>query len=238
MSLEKIEEVIEDFLKTDIPEVIAIKGKWGTGKTYFWNDILKQAAENDNETTCLCCWNKILKKVFKNDKKISLNKYSYVSLFGINSLESLKLTIFEQIIDKQLIKNGVSLETFKSNVDGFSKSIFRKILNKLPTLISDLFPSKNWGSFVQSMSFLSVSKTLICFDDFERKGDSLSAKDILGLVSILKESKKCKIVLIFNEDTFNKDSKKDYQDFREKVIDIELSFIHTSSDCSKILFKE
>ena len=213
MSLEIVKKVTEDFLKRNLPEVIAIKGKWGTGKTYTWNEIIKKA---------------------KNNNKLALDKYAYVSLFGINSLEALKIAIFEQTVDRELIDEGVSLKTLKNNTDLVAKSFGRKsfsFLQGIPWI-------KNFGPFLHSASFLSVSNTLICFDDFERKGTSLSAKDILGLVSILKESKGCKVVLIFNEISLDDNAETEYQTFREKVIDIELSFMPTPVECSSLIFTE
>jgi len=213
MSLEIVKKVTEDFLKRNTPEVLAIKGKWGTGKTYTWNEIIRRA---------------------KNSNKLALEKYAYVSLFGINSLEALKIAIFEQTVDRELIDEGVSLKTLKNNTDLVAKSLGRKSLS----FLQGIPWIKNFGPFLHSASFLSVSNTLICFDDFERKGTSLSAKDILGLISILKESKGCKVVLIFNESSLDENTEIEYQTFREKVIDIELSFIPTPLECSSLIFIE
>ena len=53
---------IQTFLKSLLPEVIAIKGHWGVGKTFAWNKWLNDAKANG---------------------QIGLVRYSYVSLFGI-----------------------------------------------------------------------------------------------------------------------------------------------------------
>ncbi|HIB8570988.1 TPA: P-loop NTPase fold protein, partial [Klebsiella pneumoniae] len=65
MSLEFIKEQLSDFISSTEPEVMAIQGEWGIGKTYTWNTFLKD-----------------------NKDKVAFNRYSYVSLFGINSLDS------------------------------------------------------------------------------------------------------------------------------------------------------
>lgn len=39
MSLSKVEIKISDFLSTNTPEVMAIKGAWGVGKTFTWNTL-------------------------------------------------------------------------------------------------------------------------------------------------------------------------------------------------------
>ena len=82
MSLTIIKTQIDRFLETDTPEVMAIRGAWGVGKTFTWNKYLNEA---------------------KREDKIALNKYSYVSLFGLNSLDVLKLSIFMEILNKKNI---------------------------------------------------------------------------------------------------------------------------------------
>ena len=76
MSVKVIKDQIFQFLSSDEPEVMAIKGEWGVGKTFSWKKFLKDASSED---------------------KISLDRYSYVSLFGINSLEAFKYSIFENV---------------------------------------------------------------------------------------------------------------------------------------------
>ena len=208
MSIDILKAQIRRFLKTDTPEVLAIKGAWGVGKTYSWNKFLNEA---------------------NSQKEISLERYSYVSLFGVDSLEELRFLIFQQAVPKNLIGTEPSLDTFKSNAGSFSESLGRKYL---PFVQDALL--KNFSPAIRSLSFLSLKKVLICVDDFERKGKNLSAKDILGLISILKERKSCKVVLILNDESFEVDSANEYKKYREKVIDFELEFKPSSSECVDI----
>ncbi|MCM5704973.1 hypothetical protein [Larsenimonas salina] len=73
MSVEVIKDQIFRFLSSEQPEVMAIKGEWGIGKTFSWKEFLKEACAKD---------------------KVKLGRYSYVSLFGVNSLDAFKYTIF------------------------------------------------------------------------------------------------------------------------------------------------
>lgn len=210
MSLDKVKKEIFRFLESGTPEVLAIKGAWGVGKTYSWNKLLKEAKDNN---------------------KIAHKKYSYVSLFGVNSLDSFRYTIFEQRIDTTLIGTEPSLETFKENWKGVSISFGKKIAKYASDLpyLNKFFPT------VESISFLAVKDSLICVDDFERKGASLTPKDVLGVLSELKERKNCKIILILNDESFE-DQKlaEEYQKYKEKVIDIELLFDPLASECAEI----
>ncbi len=209
MSLEIITEQIIKFLKSSEPEVLAIRGKFGIGKTYTWNQLLKE-----------------------HKVKIALSQYSYASLFGINSLEELKTTIFANIIDKALIGETVDIKTLAKNSYEVMTSFSRKwkdALKGIPTI-------GNFSKIIDAACFVSIKNLLICIDDFERKGKNLDLRDILGLVSMLKEQKKCKLILIFNEDAFEENDTAEYKKFREKVIDKELLFDPTPKECCEIAF--
>ncbi len=209
MSIDIIENQIARFLASEAPEVMSIKGAWGVGKTYAWNKYLGNA---------------------KNQNKIALKKYSYVSLFGINSLDDLKFSIFENMVDKRSIGRRPTVETFKNNTADLLKSLGKKTL----PIISSSASIDHYHSIINSLSFLSLEKTVICIDDFERKGKSIEAQDILGLMTQLKEQKKCKVMLILNDETLSEDSSIDYIKLREKVIDTELRFAPTAEDCVEI----
>lgn len=208
MSINIVEKQIQDFLSEVSPAVMAIRGEWGVGKTYAWNKYIKKA---------------------KDGGRIGLDGYSYVSLFGVNSLDSLKYSIFESVVEKGVIGEGASIDSFKKNAFGLTKKLGRKslgFLKKSPLL-------DGFGSVIESVSFLSLSKTIVCLDDLERRGDGLCMKDVMGLVSQLKEQKGCKIVLLMNEKEEGMD---DYKKFMEKVVDIDLEFSPTAEECARIAY--
>lgn len=96
MSRDIIEKNIGAFLELKSSEVLAVYGSWGVGKTYIWNEVIKRKRT-------------IIPDCYKS--------YSYVSLFGINSLASLKTSIFENMISTDLIgENDPSIKTFISNL--------------------------------------------------------------------------------------------------------------------------
>jgi hypothetical protein len=207
MTLQVIEDCISSFLCSDKAEVLAIRGHWGVGKTFFWNKILLEKSNISGA--------------------ISSNRYAYVSLFGLNNLEALKFAIFENTVPNSLIGKETNLETFSKNVDGISVSLSRKAMNA----VFSLKPLKGFSAAMESVAWLSVRKTLICVDDLERKGGNLSLKDTLGLISYLKENRDCKFVLLLND---NEEGLDEYRTYREKVIDIELSFAPSAEECASI----
>ena len=208
MSIEIVRNQIELFISTPTAEVMAIKGDWGVGKTFAWKKYLRGAKEKG---------------------QVGMEKYSYVSLFGINSLEAFKYAIFENVVGKDLIGTEASIETFKENTSSIIESFGRKAIN----LFKGGSFLKGFSPAIESLSFLSLNKTIICIDDLERKGSKLEIKDVLGLVSLLKEQKQCKVILLLNDE---EDGLDDYVKYREKVIDVELKFDPTPIECSEIAF--
>jgi len=213
MSIKKVQTVIEKFISNKEPEVLSIKGGWGVGKTYFWDSIIKTASS----------------KARKNE----FTHYAYVSLFGITSLEELKSTLFEQIIEKSQIGKRASIENLKKNSDELTKSLGKNTVS----FLQEIPRIKNINTAIQSTSYIDNKKLIICFDDFERKGEGLNIKDIMGLVSILKEQRGCKIVLIMSDSNLDKKSFDEYWQFREKVIDIEIKYAPTYEEAAKLAFK-
>lgn len=209
MSIEVIKTQIEKFLDSPTPEVVAIKGKWGVGKTYCWNKFLKEA---------------------KNSERIKLEKYAYVSMFGINSLDAFKYAIFENVIDCNLIGIDANAETFQDNIGSLSKKIGKKLL-PYAEAISRIGTRTSLTTTIESVAFLFLNNIIICIDDLERKGTNLNIKDVLGLVSLLKEQKNCKVVFLLND---GEAGLEDYEKHREKVIDIELEFSPDATESVKI----
>jgi hypothetical protein len=87
---------------------------------------------------------------------------------------------------------------------------------------------------IQSATFLTVSKRIICIDDVERRGKGLRLIDVLGLISFMSERRKCKVVLILNDEQLADEDKADLAKYSEKVIDTSLLFSPTPEECAAI----
>ncbi len=212
MRLNKIEKKLYDLLIKENKEVvISISGEWGIGKTYFWNNFIKDYKE----------------------KELKYKQIAYVSLFGINLLNDIRISILLQVsptkkklswVDKKII---TPLKNIKSSLklDDLSMSFGFDALGSIFTLLTS-------GDF---------ENVIVCFDDFERISSNINLKDVLGLISELKEQKKCKVVMILNEKELGKLTdieKKPYSEifslYKEKIIDYDFAFEPTLEENIKI----
>lgn len=220
-----VETVISRFLEQKEPGVLAIKGAWGIGKTFLWNKALEkyrkeqerncQKSKISRRFWCLHkAWQWVCDKIPCLPDKGRSPKYSkdaYVSLFGLNSLSDVKKEIAYELHMRQSFK--------------FAKGI------KLPSV-------QGISIDLSHMGWLLIRDNIVCIDDFERRGKNLCLKDVFGLVSVLKEQKNCKIVLIINDDELDTNSRKIYDEHREKIIDIETTVLRDRISIAEIVFEK
>lgn len=171
-------------------------------------------------------WKKYINnKIEKDDVDESV--YSYVSLFGAKSMEDIKGKIFESgyaLKDNKFIKTS-----FQDNIRPLVK--YSKYLKIFPNQVD----IKNINSMIESAV---INKYLICFDDIERKKETVSIPEILGLSSIFKEEKNCRIVFILNEEELSPSDKSDLDKFREKVVDVEIAYDPTLINNFNLIFRK
>jgi hypothetical protein len=209
MSAVLVEKEIERFLASPEPEVLCLRGKWGVGKTHSWEAILRKARDRG---------------------AIALNSYAYVSLFGRDSLAQLKYAIFENGMSLADIGAEPTVETFKSN----AAALFKRIGKQSFSFLQNLPQPADYASELQALSFLSVRNRLICVDDLERMGQHLLMKDVLGLISDLRDQKGCKVVIILNDDALEGTAKTEFELYNEKVIDRSLEIAPDATDSVRV----
>lgn len=95
MSLEKTKKQLIELLGNTDNKVIALSGKWGSGKTHLWNEVKGES----------------------KDEKVK--KALYVSLFGLSSIEQVKRKLMEGALPEAAVGGGkleVVKNIFKSGV--------------------------------------------------------------------------------------------------------------------------
>ncbi|WP_221986994.1 hypothetical protein [Rhizobium laguerreae] len=206
MSTERVRQEIARFLANERAEVLCVRGNWGTGKTYTWNTALSVAAKTVGALTS--------------------DRYAYVSLFGLNSLEDLKKEVFHNTVPRSSIGKDFSAEDVKAVYDDV-----RQLMKTGTTLIGRLLPD-GVGEASASLAFLTIRNQMICLDDLERKGNGLRTVDVLGFVSHLKEERGCKVVLLLNDEQL--EDREAFEGYLEKVVDVNLRFAPTPLESGTI----
>lgn len=216
MALRNFEKEVRHFLRAKGAGVLCISGKWGVGKTYGWQKYLKDAVQDET----------------KKPGEIATQSYSYVSLFGVTSLADVKRAIFENTVKNQLATQPA--DTSKNLADWIGS--WRKLqggtglLKVLPFQGADAV-----AGLAADLGFATVRNQLICFDDLERKSKAFDMQDLLGLISFLKEQRKCKVVVLLNEDKLDNDEdRKVFTNQLEKVVDAKLVFEPTALEAATI----
>lgn len=214
MSLKTVETITANFLSKATPEVLAIKGQWGVGKTYKWSQMVELAKDNS-----------------------ALKDYSYVSLFGMRSINELRTAIFAKTRPLKLFNQEVDKKSINENWWDYAKGGVKAILHQGRESVDALPWGKNVTVGMDTLAGWLTKKTIICLDDFERLSqEGISSDELMGLISELKEERECKIVLIFNEKKL-KDPQV-YAKYREKIIDIELLYDPTVTEALDIALPE
>lgn len=218
MSVSLAKKTIAKFLETDVPEVICITGKWGVGKTYAWKTFFGELSA---------------------EGKIKLPYYSYVSLFGISSVDELRQTIFEDRTSSNNVELSPTLDSLREKVKQYYDTALQKVSRtskyaKIPYVENYL---NNFSGGFRHIMSLTVKDAIVCFDDFERKGKGLRTADVLGVISQLKETKECKIVVILNDDALSEEDKPDFEKYFEKVVDAKIEFAPTAEESVEIALR-
>lgn len=212
MSIAILESEIARFLSSSEPGVLCIRGRWGVGKTFGWRRALQTAIDTD---------------------QLALSRYAYVSMFGVNSINELRNTIVEEtkvIQSPKGWKNSLTRSTQRG------EQVIRRHARPLLNIGGAAAKITSGGDALYNLGFLSAERQLICFDDLERAGEKLPLRDMLGLASMLREQRECKIVLLFNDDAMSIKDKDELALQMEKVVDTTLKFDPTSAEAAAIVF--
>ncbi|MCX8074523.1 MAG: KAP family NTPase [Clostridia bacterium] len=168
---ELIECICEYIRKPYTDYAVMINGEWGSGKTYFWNNKLRNRIES----------------ITVNGKKY---KTIYMSLYGINSLEEISKKIFIET-------NPMISKTLKKFVDSREGNLIPEYV-KTGLDMANLFGTMQFSSDKLDFSKLfTIDDKILCFDDLERA--NVDVIDILGYINNFVEHDGIKTILICNE---------------------------------------
>ena len=169
--MDDIVESILDYIRSDYTDyAIMINGEWGSGKTYFWNNKIRNKIES----------------MQVNGRNLTT---IYMSLYGISNLEEISKKIFietTQLMDKNLKKymnsNG------QTNIPEYAKTGLD---------MANFFGVTQNGDKIDYENFFSTDDKVLCFDDLERA--NVDVIDILGYINNFVEHDHIKTIIICNE---------------------------------------
>lgn len=212
MSQKRALEQVERFLASADPEVLSISGRWGVGKTFLWDETLKAKRAST-----------------------PIRRYAYVSVFGLRSLDALKTAIVQSTVPLDGKELEPTVDSFLEHVSSFSgwqrlgEQTARKGMNLFSKGASALPYVGKLADLLAPGAALLIRDQIICIDDIERAGQGLDVADVLGLVSSLRERRRCKVVLLLNEDGLGDQGAK-YRAYLEKVVDQAVKFEPTAKE--------
>ena len=203
----QIDKIIIDYVQSkDTDYAIMIDGEWGAGKSWYWDNVLTEQ----------------IKKIPTKDnteEKPSTYNVAKISLFGISSVDDLRIKIFEEtsaFFANKYVKTGAKLTGM--------------VLNKVAGFFNVSETSAKDVSDLLSEFSVNLEHYVLCFDDLERIKIELLI-ELLGYINTLVEHDKVKVVFICNE---NELKDVDYHKYKEKIV----RFTHTiKADISKMVLE-
>ncbi len=167
--MDKLSEVVINYLKMKSTGALFITGDWGSGKTFHIK-------------------NKVFAKIEEYTDRIPV----IVSLFGESDKNNIGQRVMFAYLDKKgkeaKLSTGTIAKNLKHLADSFPKIKDYVDLEKLAI-----------GTGENLFRILPHNKLVIVFDDLERMGESLPVDEFLGIVNDLVENNGCKVILIANE---------------------------------------
>ena len=215
------------YLKSDISngKVMMMSGKWGSGKTHFWQNVIIPSLNID-------------------DNKIPNH---YISLYGKTSIDEIKSEIFLKVFEsvdsfdreqktKNIVKNSVDIvSSLTKSISVFGMSLdLSKITDKSFESIDKIL---NDEKLKRTEEYLN-SGAIICFDDFERKSKEIDLNDLFGFITQLTLNFKCKVVIILNDDVFKGEEKKIFSNVKEKTVSKFLTYQPSIKELFSAIFNK
>ncbi len=169
--MDELVDIILDYVRREYTDyAIMINGEWGSGKTYFWE-------------------NKVRNKIESLELNGKQYKTIYMSLYGISNLEEISKKLFmetTQMMNKSLKKYmetnpGATIPEYaKTGLD-----------------MANLFGVNQLNEKLDYANLFNIEDKVLCFDDLERA--NVDVIDVLGYINNFVEHDHIKTIIICNE---------------------------------------
>jgi len=198
----RMENVFKDYLEMDTSYALLMNGPRGIGKTFFVKEkvipLIKTVAVKDDQQ----------------------KKYLpvYISLFGIKSIDEVYTLLALELIPvfkNKNVKVGLAI----------TKLITRGVLNfkgggDINNYLKDLNDT--------SKTLVDTKDFVLLFDDLDRISKSLEVGEVIGFINSLVEHENNKVIVIADDEQFNKDA--NYIAVKEKTIGTIIEYLASMCD--------
>jgi hypothetical protein len=172
-------------------QVIVLKGAWGCGKSYLWaHQVVPQLAA----------------------AKVTVVT---TSLFGVSSVDELRnrLATGAMFAAPSMVKNTEDRFATLKQVGGGAAKQLGKMLGQA---FDEYAGTSAFASRVDYLELVPEG-VVFCIDDVERAGTEVDVRGILGVVNYLVEVKKCRVVLIMDDEKLE-EKQEEFHRFKERVV--------------------
>jgi len=196
---EEVYSVFRDYLyKMDSDYAIMINGKWGAGKTFFWQTELKGLVEES------------IFQEEEDDQNELKYEAIYISLFGLSDINELNTKLFVEL-NPIWKKKGVKIAA------NLTKVVVSKALSGLGV---DTIKEEDYNFFIKD--YAVPKNKVLCFDDLERL-DNKILNEVFGYINMFTEHDKVKVLILCNEEEiYNKVH--NYGRIKEKLVRFTYNF--------------
>lgn len=211
---EEIKKELDDYIyKVSIKYAVLLNGSWGSGKTHFIEEYIKNLEEKY--------------ELNKKDKTTKYKKPVYVSLYGLSNISEIKNKIALSLIKNKKIKQLMPVLDVGIEIgsDLVSKNTFiQNSDSKLNRIIK---------------AFHKIDNLIIFFDDLERCNININA--VLGYINELVEHNNIKVILVADESKIGKVNFEKNVELKYMIAlsdKIKYSSEDKTNDVNKLLTKE
>ncbi len=197
-------EELKNYCDIDNPVgALMLSGEWGCGKTYLINSKFIPSVKDKYVFVC-------------------------VSLFGIDSLDALRVEVKKKWLEKASELNKLN-STKVSKVTDSYKKIFGTIKDILPEswqkkgeVVSSIMDLVN---FIPISNKIFEKKVILVFDDLERT--NISSTDLLGCINDYCENQSFNTIIVANEEKIkdSSDNELSYREIKEKIVQRVIPFV-------------
>lgn len=170
---DKICTILLDYVQYDkTNQAILIDGEWGTGKTYFIQNVFIKRYEESKQR----------KKLY------------YVSLYGLTDVNHIEGAIYSKIFERCIAKNASESAIASKTIKVFQKAL--PVALQALTLRTIGFDGNDALNNI-AKEIKPIADAVVIFDDLERCNIELN--EILGYINNLVEHNSVKAIILANE---------------------------------------